>query len=106
MFLTFTTTKSGFGNDLEKSLCKFMVGKNLRIVAQWWTLRERHLVRLYLNLQWSYFKKSVLHVKLHESVYMYHPLFLHFLLEEMRKKLLDHTLVSLRAGSVGHVMPI
>ena len=42
MFLTFTTTKSGFGNDLEKSLCKFMVGKNLRIVAQWWTLRERH----------------------------------------------------------------
>ena len=71
VFLTFTTTKSGFGNDLKKSLCKFMVGKNLRIVAHWWTLRERHLVRLYFNLQWSYFKKSVLHFKLHESVFEY-----------------------------------
>ena len=71
VFLTFTTTKSGFGNDLKKSLCKFMVGKNLRIVASWWTLRERHLVRLYFNLQWSYFKKSVLHFKLHESVFEY-----------------------------------
>ena len=114
MFLTFTTTKSGFGNDSKKSLCKFMVGKNLRIVAQWWTLRERHLVRLYFNLQWSYFKKSVLHFKLHESVfeyiYMYHPLFLHFLLEEIyaeEEVVRPHPSISQsRISAVGHVMPI
>ena len=80
-----------------------MVGKNLRIVAQWWALRERHLVRLYFNFRWPYFKKSVIHFKLHESVveyiYMYRPLFLHFLLEEIYAE-------EEGAGSVGHVMPI
>ena len=112
VFLTFTTTKSGFGNDSKKSLCKFMVGKNLRLLLNsglyvkdiWWGFTSTFSG---LILKSQYFISSFMKVYL--STYICIILFFYTFYWKkymLKKKLLDHTLVSFRAGSVGHVMPI